>query len=84
MQSQVFFFISSIGFILLWILAALFLIYLIRAMKSFSRMIDKVEKNIDEISDTTKDLVEDVKESAVFRFLFKKKRKHRRGMQARS
>jgi len=75
LQSQIFFFISSIGFIVLWILAVIFLFYLIRATKTFSRIIDKLEKNIDEIGDTTKDLIEDIKDSTVFRFLFKKKRK---------
>ena len=74
-QSQIFFVISSVGFIILWILAAVFLFYLIRATRAFSRIINKLEKNIDEIGDTTKELLEDVRDSAVFRFLFGKKKK---------
>ncbi len=73
MQSQVFFFISSVGFIILWILVAIFLYYLIRAMNTFSRIIDRMEKNIDSISDTTEEMIEDVRDSMVFRFLFGKK-----------
>jgi len=75
-QSQVFFLISSVGFVVLWILLAVLIAYLIRATRTFSRIIEKAEKDIDEIGDTTKELIEDMKNSAVFNFLFRKKRKH--------
>lgn len=74
LQSQIFFFISSIGFIILGILAAILLFYLIRATNTFSRLVEKVEKDIDKIGDTTKEMVEDMKDSMLFRFLFKKKK----------
>jgi uncharacterized protein YoxC len=77
-QSQVFFFISSVGFVFLWILVAIFLFYLIRAMSTFSRIMDRVEKDMNNISDTTKDLFEDLRNSVVFNFLFGKKRKSRK------
>ena len=77
LQSQVFFFISSIGFVFLWILVAIFLFYLIRATNTFSRIMDRVEKDIDNIGDTTKEMLNDVRESVVFNLLLgKKKRKH--------
>jgi uncharacterized protein YoxC len=74
-QSQVFFLISSIGFVVLGILAAIFIIYLLRAIKTFSRIMEKMEKDIDEIGDTTKEMIEDLKNSVVFNFLFRKKKK---------
>ena len=77
-QSEAFFFISSIGFIFLWILLAIFLFYLIRATKTFSKIMDKVEKDIDTIGDTTREMVEDMRDSVIFNFLFRKKRKHRK------
>jgi uncharacterized protein YoxC len=77
-QSQVFFFISSIGFIFLWIFTAVFLYYLIRAMNTFSRIMDKIEKDMNSISDSTKDLFEDMRNSSVFNFLFGKKKKSRK------
>ena len=77
-QSQVFFFISSIGFVFLWLLVAIFLFYLIRAMNTFSRIMDKVEKDMNNISDTTKDLFEDMRNSLIFNFLFGKKKKSRK------
>ena len=77
-QSDIFFFISSIGFVTLWILIAIFFVYLIRAMHTFSRILQQIEKGINEIGDTTKDMLEDMRESAIFRFIFGKKRKGRK------
>ena len=77
-QSEIFFFISSVGFVTLWILAAIFLIYLIRIMHTFTRIMEKVEKDIDKISETTRDMFLDMRESTVFRFLFGKKRRGRK------
>ena len=77
-QSEIFFFISSIGFVTLWILVAIFLVYLIRVMHIFSRILKQIENGIDEISDNTKDMIDDMRESAVFRFIFGKKRKGRK------
>ena len=75
-QSEIFFIVSSVGFVMLWILMAIFLVYLIRITRDFSRIIKKVEKDIDKINDTTKDILLDVQESTLFRFIFGKKRKN--------
>jgi hypothetical protein len=77
-QSQTFFFISSVGFVTLWILIAIFLVYLIRATNALSKMLEKVEKDVDQIGDTTKEMVDDIKDSVIFQFLFKKKKKSRK------
>lgn len=77
-QSEVFFTISSVGFVLLWVFLAVLLFYLIVAVKTFSRIIDKIENGIDSVGDTTKELLAEVRDSAVFNFLFRKKRKARK------
>lgn len=77
-QVQGFFFISSIGFIFLWILMAIFLFYLIRATSIFSNILKKIEKDVDHIGDTTKEMIEEVRDSIIFNFLFKKKKKNRK------
>jgi hypothetical protein len=79
LQSQVFFFISSVGFITLWIFLSVFLFYLIRVTKIFSTILLKIEKDIDTIGDTTKEMIEEVRESAFFRFVFRKKKKQSKG-----
>jgi len=78
LQSQIFFFISSIGFVVLWILVAILLFYLIHSVHVFSRIINKLEKDTDKIGDMAKDLLEEIKDSTVFSFLFKKKKRHRK------
>lgn len=75
MQSEVFFFISAVGFVLLWILVAIFLVYLIRATRALSRIAEMAERNIEHVGDMTKEMLDDVRESAVFGFLFKKKKR---------
>jgi len=76
MQIQVFFFISSIGFVLLWILVGIFLFYLIKVTKTFSKIMEKAEKDINEIGDMTKEMVEDIRDNRFFNFFFPKKKKH--------
>ncbi|TSC71240.1 MAG: Uncharacterized protein G01um101449_7 [Parcubacteria group bacterium Gr01-1014_49] len=78
MQSEVFFFISSIGFIILTILAATVLVFVLRAFRSFSKILDKAEKDIDAIGDTTKDMLEEMRDSSVFRFVFQGRKKHKK------
>ncbi|MDR3519647.1 MAG: hypothetical protein P4L63_02045 [Candidatus Pacebacteria bacterium] len=78
LQSQVFFFISSVGFLVLWFLTAVLLIYLIRAAGAFSRIMEKFEKDINNIGDTTKELLSEMRENIFFKFLFGKKKKSRK------
>jgi hypothetical protein len=39
---------------------------------------EKVEKDINDIGDTTKEMLDDMRENPIFNFFFKKKRKHRK------
>ena len=77
LQSQVFFFISSVGFVLLWVLSAILIFYIIRVTKTFSRIMDKVESNINNLGDTTKEMLGDLRDSAIFSFIFRKKKRGR-------
>ncbi|MFA6177281.1 MAG: hypothetical protein WC694_00050 [Candidatus Paceibacterota bacterium] len=78
LQSQVFFFISSVGFVFLWILTAIFLFYLIRITRTFSRIMNKIEDNINRIGDTTKEMLGDLRDSSLFNFFLRKKKKSRK------
>ncbi|MEI6316273.1 MAG: DUF948 domain-containing protein [bacterium] len=77
-NSEVFFFISSVGFVFLWILIAILLAYLIRIMHTFSRIMKKVEKDIDRIGDATEDVLWEIKESRLFQFIFGKQHRHKK------
>jgi hypothetical protein len=59
-----------------WILVAIFLVYLIRATNALSKMLKR--KDVDQIGDTTKEMVEDIKDSVIFNFLFRKKKRSRK------
>ena len=76
-QSQIFFLVSSFGFIILGFLVAILLVYFIRATSAFSRIMEKIEGDIDIIGDTTKEMIEDMRDSIIFRFLFKKKKRRK-------
>ena len=78
LQSQVFFFISSIGFVTLWIMVSILLYYIIRASSIFYRIMEKVEGDVDNIGDTTKEMLDEMRNSAIFNFIFKKKKKQRK------
>ena len=77
-QSEVFFIISSVGFVLLWILLAICMIYVIRIMHLITRIMKKAEDGIIQMNDTANDMLEDIHDSAVFRFVFGKKHTHRK------
>lgn len=74
-QSEMFFLISSVGFIVLGILALVLFLYLIRITKAFSRIIENAEKDIEKMGDISADMLDDIRDSAFFHFLFKKKKK---------
>jgi hypothetical protein len=78
MEAQMFFFISSVGFVILGVLAAIILVEGVFVVASFLRIMSKIEGNINDISDTTRELIEDMRDSMVFRLLFKPRRKFKK------
>ncbi len=77
-QVSIFFLISSVGFVILWILTAIVLFYLVKITHTFDRILLKAEKDIEEIGDITKEVIEDMQNHPIFRFLFGSKRKKTR------
>jgi len=77
-QAQVFFFISSVGFVILFTLTTIILFYAISAFKAFSRIALKLEENIDNIGDATAEIIGDIKDSWIFNFIFGKSKKSKK------
>ena len=77
-QSQLFFFISAVGFVFLWLLVALLLFYLIRVASALSRITEKFERDINNIGDITKELLNEMRENIIFKFLFGKRKKSKK------
>ncbi len=76
-QMQIFFLISSVGFVIVFIFVSIFLFYLITTIYSLRRIIFKIEKGIDRIGDTTKDLLEDMRDNIIFKFIFGRKKRRK-------
>lgn len=74
-HADVFFLVSTIGFIIIFILLAIGLIYVISLLKSINRISKKIEKDIDNIGDTAKDFIMQLWDSAIFSWIFGKKKK---------
>ncbi|MEJ0001885.1 MAG: DUF948 domain-containing protein [bacterium] len=78
-QMDIFFIISSIGFVSVWIFGTIVLVRLARILGTFRRIADGLEKNIENIGDSAEEMVEDVRDSTAYRLLFgKKRRKHKK------
>lgn len=76
LHADLFFFISSIGFIVCFILCIILGVYLIQIARSVSAIAKKVEQDVETIGDTAKELVLDLQESSLFSLLFRKKKKY--------
>jgi len=75
-HADIFFFISSIGFVVLFIMLVIIGVYMIQLSRTVVRISKKVEQDIDTIGDTAKDLVLDLKENSIFSLLFRKRKKY--------
>jgi hypothetical protein len=78
-HADTFFLISSIGFIVIFILLAIALLYLIMLFKSIHRISVKIEKDIENIGDTAKEFIMQLWDSTIFSWIFGKKRKRKNG-----
>lgn len=78
MHSDIFFLISSIGFIILGILLVILLVYLIRAVRSFVTILEKVESSLETIGDTTMELIDDLRDNVFFKMIFPAKKKYKK------
>jgi uncharacterized protein YoxC len=75
--TEIFFVISSVGFVVLWILVAIVLFYILRAVHLFYKVLEKIERNINTVGDVTREMLHDMQDSSVYRFLFRRKKSKR-------
>ncbi len=73
--SELFFLISSIGFIIVFAVIIYLLYFLIKAVKTFNNLVDKLDGEIDNIGDTAKDLVDDIRHSFLYKMAFNPKKR---------
>lgn len=74
-HADIFFFISSIGFIILASLGTVVLVYVIGILKRIRKISEKIGDNVEGISDDAREFVRDVRESGVYRMFFRRTKK---------
>lgn len=77
LNSEIFFFITSIFVVILTIVLIVCGFYLIRIMRNFSHISDQLKKTVDGTVSSLEEVGDSIKESSIFNFFFgKKKRKN--------
>lgn len=75
LHSEIFFFISSISFILLTILLSIAVFYIISILRDFKAVSKKIKSGADYAGEHVEELAKNLEESAIYKFIFGKKRK---------
>jgi len=75
LKSEIFFFISSISVVLITIIFVIFGFYLIKTMRNFSQISERLKKTVEGAASSLEEVGDNIKESPLFRFFFGKKRK---------
>ena len=83
-QANIFFFITSIAVIAISFFVVLLVIKLKKLVASLNYLVDKLNNTSDYVSDEAKDLLEDIKQSPVFRFIFPRRKKRSQADPARA
>lgn len=79
-HADIFFFISSIGFILLFIFLIIGVVQVVRLLRSLNEALDALKAKVKGIEADAEDILEEVRDSMIFRLLFgRKNRKRTRG-----
>ena len=75
LKSEIFFFISSISTVLLTVIFVIVGFYLIKIMKNFSHISEKLKETVDGAASSLEEVGDSIKDSRLFKFLFGNKRK---------
>ncbi len=76
-HANAFFLISTIGFVIIFILIVIGLVYVIMLFKSILRITKKIEKDIDNITDTAKSFIAQLWSSRLFSMIFGRRKKRK-------
>ncbi len=74
-QANIFFFISSISVIAVSFVVILLVLKLRKLVGSLHVLVDKLKNTGDYVSDEAKELVEDIKQSPIFRLIFPRRKR---------
>jgi flagellar biosynthesis/type III secretory pathway M-ring protein FliF/YscJ len=78
LKSEIFFFISSISVILITIIFVIVGFYLIKIMRNFSHISERLKETVDGTYSSIEEIGDNIKESYLYRLFFGKKRKNKK------
>lgn len=73
-HADIFFFIASIGFIVLTAITAVLLFYVIGILRKVKAVSETIGENVEGMSADAREFVHDIRESSIYRMLFPRKR----------
>ncbi len=74
-HADIFFFVSTICFVILTGLLIIVLVHLIGILRRIKKISDTIGDKMDDISDDAKKFIRDIRESGVYRMFFGRKRR---------
>jgi MFS superfamily sulfate permease-like transporter len=80
-HADLFFFVATIGFVIIFVLFAIALGYLISLFKSILKITKIIEKDIETIGDTTKEFIMQLWDNQIFSWLFGAKKKKKKSLE---
>ncbi len=81
LKADIFFFISSIGFIVLFLLLAIALVYLIKTFRQIRSLVEKINANVDSVSTQVHEFIEGMEEGFFYRLFFRKRKRKKGGQE---
>lgn len=74
-HADIFFFISTIGFIVLFAIGVVAAVYVVGILRQIKKISQKIGENAEDISDEAREFVHDLRESTIYHMLFGRKKK---------
>jgi hypothetical protein len=74
LKSEIFFFIASVSTVIFTVVFIIFSFYLIRTMKNFSEISEKLKSSVKDAETELRDMSIHVRESPIFNFIFGKRK----------
>jgi large-conductance mechanosensitive channel len=73
--SEIFFLVSTIGFVIVAAIIFVLIAHLIKAVRTFNSLAEKLDNEIDNLGDTAQVLVDDIRDSFIYKMIFSPKRR---------
>jgi urea transporter len=78
LKADIFFFVSTIAVVLVTIAIVIVSVYAIKALEQARSALKEVEEHVGDTTEDVKDMLFDLRESTIFRLLFRKRKKNKR------